>query len=881
MQLISCRLRQVRQHRELNLRFGRQLTLISGPNEAGKSTLVEALHKGLFLRATATGRGVEELRSRLHAGLPEVEISFAAAGQDWLLRKRFAGASGTCQLSPSRGSALHGAAAEEQLAQLLGYAAPVEGRRIAQLPERWAHLWVRQGDAGLNPISGSAERYDHGRLVDQLQQRGSSEALESSLDRRVLEQLQRRLNASFTATGRVKAGSALAAAIARIDVAAEQLEQARQRVEELETAMERWRRLSERLAVLEDQERPSRLKQLQAWQSSRLLRAELEPLLQQQRRLQEQEQERLQLQEQQRRLQGELEQGSSRLEQLQQSQQQREAEQRQQEAERQGQQQEQEQLQRQLTLLQLNGELEQLLTHQRQLQELQQEAEQLKLQLAALPEIDAEQVRQLRQAEQQLAQSEARCDAMAAALEVISSDQPLQLNGEELKPGERRQLTAAADLQVGSGVRLRLSPGGGQALPEAQAERQRCTNQLLQLQRQLTIANSDAAETIERQRRTIESDLTNLRKAARAIPWSGLEQRLAELTTRRQRLLDELVPIPTRSQESLQAALDSLSRSLEQAQAVQLRQQEASAQLQTAINRERTQLAQWQGSLGMLQERLQALEAQQPPPAQRTARQDELAQRIAAGQEQLRTLEAAQGSADLAALEAALRALDQEKDQLLSERGQAEQLCSSLGASNPLEELEQRQAAWEDAVQEHQRLHRQGQALQLLQERFHQAKQALADRYSEPLQAAIRPYLHLLQGNGAGTPTALDPELGFDPQQGFDKLQLRQGPEAYAFERLSGGMREQFSAAVRLAMAELLMPAYNNCLPLVFDDAFSNSDRERLLGLERMLQRALQQGLQLVLFTCQPENYSTELSQAEKNPPESIEGTLLTNLRLD
>jgi len=77
------------------------------------------------------------------------------------------------------------------------------------------------------------------------------------------------------------------------------------------------------------------------------------------------------------------------------------------------------------------------------------------------------------------------------------------------------------------------------------------------------------------------------------------------------------------------------------------------------------------------------------------------------------------------------------------------------------------------------------------------------------------------------------------------------------------------------------MPAYNNCLPLVFDDAFSNSDRERLLGLERMLQRALQQGLQLVLFTCQPENYSTELSQAEKNPPESIEGTLLTNLRLD
>ena len=80
MRLIACRLQNVRRHKELALRFGRELTLIGGANETGKSTLVEALHKGLFLRATATGRGVEELRSRLHPGLPDVEISFAAQG---------------------------------------------------------------------------------------------------------------------------------------------------------------------------------------------------------------------------------------------------------------------------------------------------------------------------------------------------------------------------------------------------------------------------------------------------------------------------------------------------------------------------------------------------------------------------------------------------------------------------------------------------------------------------------------------------------------------------------------------------------------------------------------------------------------------------------
>ena len=165
MRLIACRLQNVRRHKELALRFGRELTLIGGANETGKSTLVEALHKGLFLRATATGRGVEELRSRLHPGLPDVEISFAAHGDVWRLRKRFAGSSGTCQLSNGSGLALNGAAAEDHLAGLLGFEAPVEGRRIAQLPERWAHLWVRQGDGGLNPLGGNQERYDHNRLV--------------------------------------------------------------------------------------------------------------------------------------------------------------------------------------------------------------------------------------------------------------------------------------------------------------------------------------------------------------------------------------------------------------------------------------------------------------------------------------------------------------------------------------------------------------------------------------------------------------------------------------------------------------------------------------------------------------------------------------------
>ena len=880
MRLVSCRLRQVRQHGDLEVRFGRQLTLVGGPNEAGKSTLVEALHKGLFLRATATGRGVEELRSRIHAGLPEIEIRFEAAGELWQVRKRFSGASGTCQLSGSSSPALSGPAAEERLAQLLGYDAPVEGRRIAQLPERWAHLWVRQGSAGDNPIEGSQERYDYGRLVDQLQGRGGGAAVASPLDQQVMAQLEQRLGASYTATGRVKAGSPLALAQQRDAEAAEQLQQARQRVVDLEDAMEQWRRIGERLETIEQQRRPALQRQLQLLQRRRLLQAELQPLLHQQ-------QQRRQLQEQQQEQQREQRSLQQRLDQLEQQQRQQLEDQQRQEAKRQDTtaqwqrlQQQQELLQQLLDLRQLEAEQQTLEGHRLQLQRLQVEAEQLKVQLAGLPEISADHVRQLRQGEQALLQLEARSQAMATQLEVIRSDQTIDLEGEPVQPGEQRQLSQPVHLRIGTGVVLRLSPGGGDALPALLRQRQQGEQRLQQLRQQLGVASSEEAEQLERQRRSLETELTNLRQAARAIPWAGLEERLAQLQPRRQRLetalqgqerqlaaLATLADAPgdprqlerqglERWLEQLKASGRALGHQHEQGEQVQQQRQSEAQQLQSQLENHRSRLAQLEGSLRVIDGQLQALGAESPGALEEGQRQllqldAELKQLMGEAHGTAESVETVETSLE-AALNAALNALEQERSQLLSQRGQAEQRCQSLGALNPEAELEQRQAVWEETQAERQRLERQGQALQLLQERFHRAQAELANRYSEPLREAIKPYLAELAAD-PGVPL-----LNFDPQQGFHGLQLRQQGEAYGFTQLSGGMREQLAAALRLAMAEVLLPAYDHGLPLVFDDAFTQSDPDRLRGLERMLRRGMGQGIQLVLLSCQPEAFQTE-----------------------
>lgn len=182
MRLLDLTLRRVRRHRELQLAFSPGLTPVGGAHESGKSTLVEALHKGLFLKATATGRGVEELRSRLHPGRPEVEIGFEAAGQRWTLRKRFAGSSGTCQLSHGGGLNLSGAAAAEQLAadqavQLAGEPL-LPGQSTALLGS--GELQVGEGvRLRISPGGGSAPQQAHAQwqacqqaLARQLEQLG-------------------------------------------------------------------------------------------------------------------------------------------------------------------------------------------------------------------------------------------------------------------------------------------------------------------------------------------------------------------------------------------------------------------------------------------------------------------------------------------------------------------------------------------------------------------------------------------------------------------------------------------------------------------------------------------------------------------------------------
>ena len=792
MRLRHAVLRQVRQHKLLQLSFHPRFTLVGGPNEAGKSTLVEALHKGLFLKATATGRGVEELRSRLHSGLPEVEIGFEAGGSTWQLRKRFSGASGTCQLSNTSGVALSGAAAEERLAALLGVDGAIEGRRIGQLPQRWAHLWVRQGEAGSNLLSGPGAAYDLERLVQQLQQQGPTATLESPLDRLVDERIQQHLDGLFTATGKVKAGGPLAQAQERVKEAQGQLGQALERQASLETAMEELQAIGLRLKEIDEQERPALAAQRQLDATLQLRRAEAKPIRQQWEALRQAQQSLHNL---------ELQLTSQRSSQ---SDQQRQLQTSQQDLQQQDQalvhqrraleslqaqarsNQERQQLaQHLLALDNLDREAQQLQAHKDQFSQLQQEAEQWKAELAALPAIGSEQVRALRQGEQRLAQAQARCQAMATQLMVLETDRPVTLGGQELVAGRSVQLSRAEELAIGPGVRLRISPGGGDATANAEQQRDLCHQQLQQMQGQLGVASSDAAEPLAQRRQILEAELKRLRQAASAIPWAKLDAQLAELEPRRLRFeqalgrhaelqaqLQTSQDLPT-GRDQLEAWLEQLRGASQQLgrdqQGLEHNVHQAQHQLEQRRASQRaleTSLEQLAGGLSALEERRLLLEHTHGK-AEALARQlQELQEQLAQHDQAIEALESQRHQnpisvrgPDAINLDQRSQLLDAEKDNLLTAKGHNEQLCLSLSAIDPQAEVAQRQAELEAREADRGRIHQQADAWALLQTLLHQARQEIAERYSEPLGQAIGRYLTDLGPTPSRFPWASIPRL--------------------------------------------------------------------------------------------------------------------------
>lgn len=137
--------------------IGDGLTIVSGDNEEGKSTILAALKCALFEHHAAVGAVREAMTPQGTSLVPEVEVDFAIDGQDWQLRKAFrrGGAelvSGTQRLS--------GDAAEDRLLELLRFQRRRRGDARPEHHGLAALFWVDQGTsfAGFAPLAAGRDR---------------------------------------------------------------------------------------------------------------------------------------------------------------------------------------------------------------------------------------------------------------------------------------------------------------------------------------------------------------------------------------------------------------------------------------------------------------------------------------------------------------------------------------------------------------------------------------------------------------------------------------------------------------------------------------------------------------------------------------------------
>ena len=887
MRLISATVRAYRLHRETTVVFDPQRTLIGGPNEAGKSTFAEAVHRALFFKAKGNTREHKLMKSSVHQGTPEVELCFEAGGGTYQLKKRF-GAGGETTLTPPRGAALTGEAAEAALASVLGVDACASTRTTLG---QWAHLWVWQGDSRGDPTPhATAQRFS---LLQRLQTLGGAAAMQSDRDGRTAAAVALAWGEIFTAGGKERANSPLSLAEAVLTEANAAETAARERAGSLVDSAKIFSEAETRLAQSSRDAIDLTSQQEEALRQESLIRQYRAGEATEAAASQAADSKRLALEQQELQIAGirrsladlgaelaPLDLATAMLTQHAAAAQDAagsaacdtEAANETAALARQ-----REDLARAwLRQHEAATQLEALTQRAALVGGHQAETEKVRLELAALPPVDEATLALLQKFEAARHAAESALTAMATGVELIAGNTDVTLGGAKLMPGASMILTEESSLTVGDSCQLRIRPGGGTSLAEARGRQQQAARECQAALGQAGVGSVDEAVLTAARRTGLAARLMAGQSALKSLQSTALPGLLAEAQADHAKAVAETA----RRADALgpaAAALDGAS--LEKAHAATREyavQREAAENgaAQAKVRREAAQrtaatqaemLTKHEDSLRERQQRHTGLKAQRdllltshgsdearmPALAAAVAEQTTLGAALARTRQLLESLQPEHNVRTLDRLKRGLGLIQQHRSEAEMLRAVAADRLKSDGSSDPAEALAMATARLVSAGESVARLRRQAAARQLLHATFTAEQAAMAERFTQPLADRISGYLECLFGHGTRAEVVL-------VDQGFEGLKIQRPGRAggsIAFDSLSGGTQEQCAAAVRLAMAEVLAADYDGTLPVLFDDAFAYSDAARLGPLINMLDLAASRRLQVLLLTHQPAEY--------------------------
>lgn len=228
--------------------IGDGLNVVVGPNEMGKSTLLDALRASLFEKYSSKAQPITALQNDRNQAAPVVELAFEVDDGIYRIRKRFVKKPYAHLFCPD-GRKLEGDEAEDALRDLLGFDEPGKTGAKPETLGMWNVLWVQQGQSfGVLDLPDSARSNLHSALESEV-----GEVLGGKRGRALPDAVDKQLSELVTSTGKPRGDyKELSDEIASFR---SELEGLRTRRSDLSTTLENLEAAQETLARLSSGER--------------------------------------------------------------------------------------------------------------------------------------------------------------------------------------------------------------------------------------------------------------------------------------------------------------------------------------------------------------------------------------------------------------------------------------------------------------------------------------------------------------------------------------------------------------------------------------------------------------------------------------------------
>lgn len=885
--------------------LSRGLNVVFGPNETGKSTVMDAVCRGFFDRH-GTGGDMQRQQPWGTRLAPQIEIEFEISGARYQITKRFLEGPASTLKRMHNGSwerIAQGATADEQILDLMS--GQGVGRGLTK-PEHWGLnqvLWCSQGQGTLITVGEQQQA----RLREALKI-----TLNSTQGNTIEEAIGARYDAIFTPTGQYRDGERnraevlkLKAELEQAQAAVNELQQQRAQSDELEHSLQEWmdrrdtlvsqrrengaalEKARRRMLDLAKQQRD--YEQLlnaarhanATWETInttvRAIRNADDAVRTAEESLREQEgktrgaQAGMEAKQEATRLAGGARDAASidlkRVEDALAG------------------------AERLVSLLEKRDQSESLLRQIEKIEKLVTRTSEARAALAGLRAPTPEMLKSLRKLDGQIREQQTLLD-VASLTVAVEPDRPLdvaiELDGKAAQQHRVEQAWTVKALSTATftieGVG-RIKVRGGESDVSELAEKLETLNAQWRGQvAALAASDLPALETLAADRATLDAKVTEWTAALAEEPKQAtLKQQAAELD---QSLRVLLLEDPTLEQTSgtIEQAQRARKTLKAEKKAAAARAAEAETALQSA-QKEQAESAKAHNGAFIAQAEAQAVVTERQREAGRLRQEDGRSDvdRAAALGEALTGKDAAEQrlalatkppvddlQADITAMERSELADAHESTRLEENIGRVKGQMETLGAMGLYSRWAEAQERV-DAIQPRlTRAQLEAEAVKLLWETLQKHKSQIFEAVLRPVRGMVQTSLQRLVGPRYD-------HVDFDERLMPSKIQPRLRETAAEISDLSFGTREQLMLLVRLSLGRLLSRSELGPQCVILDDPLVNADPARQRAALRIIEEAARE-MQVIVFTCHPSSYDSPAAKrfdlealvAGSNPPAAM-----------